>query len=172
MFRKVQVDLCQGAPSTRPSEMPTGPLPRQAHLAYRAQHLTTPMLHPQLGSLPAQGITKKFLFKWARPFFPALLGKLWKEVKSSPGWGEAMPAGSHGAGCRREQQGAVRGVSPGEKAARTVHAGSAEETVPGRARRCRSGCRRASAGSGRAAAGSPSSRRQFCRRHWMQLRKP
>lgn len=71
-----------------------------------------------------------------------------------------------------EQQGAVRGVSPGDKAARTAHAGSAEETVPGRARRCRSGCRRASAGSGRAAAGSPSSRRQFCRRHWTKLRKP
>lgn len=50
----------------------------------------------------------------------------------------------------------VGGVSPGAE----------ELTVPGRARRGQSGSRRASAGSGRAAAASPSSRRQFCGRHW------
>lgn len=115
------------------------------------------------GSLPAQGTTKKLLFKWERPFFPALLGKPWEEVKSSARAGEKRrQREATGLAAGESSREAVRGVSPGEEAARTAHAGSAEELVPGRARRCRSGCRRASAGSGRAVAGSPRSRRRFC----------
>lgn len=58
--------------------------------------------HPTTEASLLRASPTSFSSKRDRPFFPALFGKLWKEVKSSPGCGEAPAAGSCGAGSSKE----------------------------------------------------------------------